>query len=319
MVNRLRQLIRNYFAFSKVQTNGFIVLVPLMIIVLFLPGIYVNVFSKEYNPYEEDIKMMDSLMAAWDEVIVLEPEVSDAAPDLKIELKPFNPNEANISELQALGIPVFLTKRIDNYRNKGGQFRIKTDLSRIYDFPDSLYKVLETYIELPDKIERKKSFEVRKRESRRDSVSRKPDSAYVKRGKVQPKLWIDLSTADTTELMRLRGIGPSFSKRIIKYRNLLGGFVTKDQLKEVYGLSDSLYNSLQDQLYVGQMDSVATININIANYDALKKHPYISYKLAREILKSRSKIGKFRSLHDLMVVEGVDSVSASRLRPYITY
>ncbi len=319
MVNKLRQLIRNYFAFSKVQTNGFIVLVPLMIIVLFLPGIYVNVFSKEYNPYEEDIRMMDSLMAVWNEVIVLEPEVSDVAPDPEIELKPFNPNEASTSELQAVGIPAFLSRRIDNYRSKGGQFRVKADLSRIYDFPDSLYRVLETYIELPDKIERKKSFEAEKSKDRTDSAGRKPYKAFVKREKVQPKLWIDLSTADTTELMELRGIGPSFSRRIVKYRNLLGGFVDKDQLQEVYGLSDSLYMSLQDQIYVGQTDSVATININVANYDALKKHPYISYKVAREILKSRSKIGKFRSLHDLMAVEGVDSVSISRLSPYITY
>lgn len=319
MVNKLRQLIRNYFAFSRVQTNGFIVLVPLMVIVLFLPGIYVNVFSKEYNPYEEDVRMMDSLIAVWNEVVVLESKVPEAAPDPKIELKPFNPNEAHVAELQALGIPAFLSRRIENYRSNGGQFRVKADLSRIYDFPDSLYQVLESYIELPDKIERKKSFKTRKPDGRRDSASGKPYNTYAKREKVQPKLWIDLSKADTTELMKLRGIGPSFSKRIVKYRNLLGGFVAKDQLKEVYGLSDSLYMSLQDQLYVGQVDSVATININIANYDALKKHPYISYKVARAILKSRSKIGKFRSLQDLMVVEGVDPVSISRLSPYITY
>lgn len=218
--------------------------------------------------------------------------------------------------MRSLGIPDFLTRRIDNYRKKGGQFRVKSDLSRIYDFPDSLFEQLEEYIELPDKLDRKKPPERKWERSRADTTQSK---FYVKREKEFPKLWIDLNTTDTTELKKLRGIGPSFSKRIVKYRSLLGGFARKDQLIEVYGLSDSLYNTFSDQVYVGVADSVTTININIANYEVLRKHPYISYKVAREILNSRSKIGKFRSLQDLLVVEGLDSVLTVKLSPYIVY
>lgn len=294
-------------------------MVPLMVIILFLPGVYVKVFSKEYNPYEEDIRIMDSLMAVWNEVVVLEPETSAPVPELKIELKPFNPNEESISALQTLGIPTFLARRIDNYRNKGGQFRVKSDLSRIYDFPDSLFRQLEAYIELPDKFEKKKRVWKNEAKASEDSLTSGQYKTYKKTERPILKHWVDLSTADTTELMKLRGIGPSFSKRIIKYRTLLGGFADKGQLAEVYGLSDSLYTALEDQVYVGSVDSVKTININVANYDALKKHPYISYKVARQILKDRSKIGKFRSPQDLLVVQGLDSASIRRLSPYITY
>lgn len=318
MVNKLRQLIRNYFAFSRVQTNGFLVLVPLMIIILFLPGIYVKVFSKEYNPYEEDVRIMDSLMAVWNEVVVMEAEKREPVNDIPVELRSFDPNHAKIAELQSLGVPAFLARRIDNYRNKGGQFRIKSDLARIYDFPDSLFNQLEPHIELPDRVEKKKVVPD-KPGRRSDSVVRRSWKTDKMAKKTVVKLWIDLSQADTTELMKLRGIGPSFSRRIVKYRSLLGGFVAKEQLKEVYGLSDSLYMAIQDQVYVGLADSLATVNLNVADYSTLRKHPYISYKVAREIVKSRSKIGKFRSPWDLLVVQGLDSAGISRLSPYITY
>lgn len=289
-----------------------------MVLILFLPGIYVKVFSKEYNPYDEDIRIMDSLMAVWNEVVVLESDEELLVDDVSVELKPFDPNQATASELQALGVPAFLARRIDNYRNKGGKFRVRSDLARIYDFPDSLFHVLETYIELPDRIEKKKVTSG-KSGGRPDSAVYKPWKSIDTARAELVKLWIDLSRADTTELMKLRGIGPSFSRRIVKYRSLLGGFVAKEQLKEVYGLSDSLYTALESQVYVGAADSLATINLNIADYNTLRKHPYISYKVAAEIVKSRSKIGKFRSPWDLLVVQGLDSVGIVRLSPYVTY
>lgn len=316
MVNKLRQLIRNYFGFSKTETNGFIVLVPLMILMLFLPGIYVSLFSKEYDPYEEDMAMMDSLMTAWNEVVVIKKVSSEIELPPVVSLRPFDPNRVDIDEMRSLGIPAFLSRRIDNYRQKGGKFRRKNDLARIYDFPDSLYDVLKEYIELPDRLVKKKGFVSKYENNKRDTTRSK---SSIKNKDSPIALWIDLSNVDTMELRELRGIGPSFSRRIVKYRTLLGGFSNKQQLGEVYGLSDSLYRSLSDQIYVSQPDSVNQIAINIANFKALQSHPYISYKAAREILNMRSKRGKFRSLSDLMVVKELDSAQVLRLGPYISF
>ena len=127
-----------------------------------------------------------------------------------------------------------------------------------------------------------------------------------------------MNTADTTELKQLRGIGSGYSRRIVKYRQLLGGFTNKQQLNEVYGISDSLYMSLETQIYV-ESPSPQKLNVNIANFKALNKHPYISYKQAGSILNTRSKKGKFRSPSDLLVVEGLDSALIQRLTPYITF
>lgn len=316
---RLRLIIRNYFGFSKTETNGFLVLVPLMVFLLFAPTLYVRLFSREYDPSLKDQPMLDSLLAIWEERLVEKKPGAEPA----IVREPFDPNTVDQQSMISMGIPRFLTRRIDNYRQKGGKFKIKADLSRIYDFPDSLYKALESYILLPDELTRGNpankevnigSSSVKEAETRVQTPSLEIEKSYE-----QAKLWIDLNNCDTTELKQLRGIGSGYSRRIIKYRNLLGGFTSKEQLLEVYGLKDSLYYSLADQVYVQEGEQVDQINVNIATFKTLNSHPYISYKQAGDILNTRSKRGKFRSPFDLLVVQGMDSVSIQRLAPYLTY
>jgi DNA uptake protein ComE-like DNA-binding protein len=316
MLEKLRQLVRNYFGFSRSQTNGFIILVPLMVFILFSPGIYVSLFSQEYDPYEEDIRIIDSLISVWNEGVVVKKAGFERASPPVIKLRSFDPNKITIEDMGTLGIPGFLARRIDNYRQKGGQFRVKKDLSSIYDFPDSLYQQLESYIALPEKLDKTRKISVNARVNKPDTTHATP---YVKKTEERPRLWININSADTMELRKLRGIGPAFSRRIVKYRSLLGGFVDKEQLMEVYGLSDSLYHTLSDQVYVERLDSMRLINVNIASYETLKAHPYISYKVARDILNTRSKRGKFRSPADLLVVQGLDSAQVSRLSAYVTF
>ena len=290
------------------------VLVPLMVFVLFSPALYGTLFSVTYDPNDGDQQMLDSLLLVWNESVNEAVEKSKK-PEVKIRLMAFDPNIANRTELQGLGVPAFLASRISRYRDKGGSFRVKSDLARIYDFPDSLYKVLMPYIMLPDKLpEKKKSMAVIKA-SHEKEIEVKKDKVVAKE---KPALYIDLNSADTTVLKQLRGIGSGYSRRIVKYRELLGGFSNKQQLNEVYGISDSLYHSLADQVYV-QKQELRTVNVNVANFKTLNKHPYISYKQAGSILNTRSKKGKFRSPIDLLVVEGVDSALIQRLKPYITF
>ena len=315
-MNRLRLLIRNYFGFSKTETNGFMVLVPLLVLMLFVPTIYVQLYSREYDPNEYDQKMLDSLVAAWNNSIVeLSAPVKEDEPMVTIKLTDFDPNSASVEELMGLGTPAFLARRIDNYRKKGGQFRIKSDLAKIYDFPDSLYQVLAPFIQLPESLPKKKPWTEKRAGT---SNGAKEKTARVEVPKALPLL-LNLNESDTTALKQLRGIGSGYSRRIVKYRNLLGGFVAKEQLAEVYGISDSLYQSLEPHIFVDDSLKVRQINVNIANFKTLNAHPYISYKQAGEILNTRSKKGKFRSLSDLMRVQGLDSAGVARLAPYISY
>ena len=137
--------IRNTFGFSKTETNGFMVLIPLMIFLLFAPSLYTAIFSKRYNNANEDRAILDSLLVMWNENAVLRnSNEKRKIPSVMviIELQQFDPNIAEVDLLQRVGVPLFLAQRILNYRSKGGVFKIKSDLQKIYDFPDSLFQSL---------------------------------------------------------------------------------------------------------------------------------------------------------------------------------
>lgn len=282
-----------------------------MVLVLLSPRLYVVLFATEYDPSDGDKQMLDSILVAWSSNIK-EPVKEEEPTPIRVELKPFNPNTATKQQLEQLGIASFLSKRIIKYRDKGGVFKIKSDLSRIYDFPDSLYRVLYKFIQLPGQLAAQSKRTIAKR-------NRKVTDERVISKKAKPALLVvDLNAADTTELKKLKGIGSGYSRRIIKYRKLLGGYTAKEQLAEVYGISDSLYQSLADQVTVSSV-SLRKLNVNLANFKTLKRHPYISYKQAAAILNIRSKKGKFRIPQDLLAVEGLDSAQIEKLKPYITF
>lgn len=97
---------------------------------------------------------------------------------------------------------------------------------------------------------------------------------------------IELNTADSLQLQELKGIGPGFARRIVIYREKLGGYYAKEQLMEVYGFTDKLYNLIKNDITV-DASKIRKININKMNISQLKRHPYISYYEAKAIYDYR--------------------------------
>lgn len=119
---------------------------------------------------------------------------------------------------------------------------------------------------------------------------------------------IDLNTADTFDLQRLRGIGSSFARRIVNYRGRLGGFIDKRQLLEVFGMDRERYEKIEDNVNVTG-DSVRQIDINNVTFKELLKHPYFPFEITKAIMLYRQKNKKFKTLDDLHSVPGIsDSV-----------
>ena len=127
---------------------------------------------------------------------------------------------------------------------------------------------------------------------------------------------IELNAADSLELMRLRGIGPVFAKRIIKYRELLGGYCQKEQLLEVWGMDIGRYEGIKDNVTVNR-DSVHKININKTAFKRLMKHPYIGYDLSRGILGYIRKQGEFKTIEEVRNIKGLNDSIYKRIEPYI--
>ncbi len=130
-----------------------------------------------------------------------------------------------------------------------------------------------------------------------------------------PIIVSDLNTADADELQKVKGIGPAFSERIIKFRSRLGGFASIDQLNEVYGLKPETIEETKKHFTVKSPPK--RININNDSAKVLARHPYISYDLAWVILNYRKQNGNIESLDDLKEIKAIDSITLLKLRPYM--
>jgi competence ComEA-like helix-hairpin-helix protein len=128
----------------------------------------------------------------------------------------------------------------------------------------------------------------------------------------------DLNSADSQNLVKLPGIGPTLSARIIKYRNKLGGFYTREQLKEVYGIPDSTYEKIKMQLEV-QPTSIKKICLNLVDEKTIATHPYVGWNDAKIIIRYRQANGYFKNAEDLASVWAMDKKNLERLLPYLSF
>lgn len=142
------------------------------------------------------------------------------------------------------------------------------------------------------------------------------DSSLTKKNYGEPAFILDLNHADTLDLQRLRGIGPSFARRITGYRNRLGGFVSVGQLLEVYGFDSARYEGIRSHLRVDGA-AIRQMNLNTLSFKELIAHPYMPYELAKEIALYRKRHKGIYSLDELKEMKSYDSVAFLRLRPYL--
>ncbi len=275
-----------------------------------MPALYRDLTQQDYDKFETDQLKLDSLVALWKEGLRVHRD------SITLELDDFDPNTASIEQMMKLGLGNGLSIRIEKYRNAGGQFRVKSDLKKIYGFPDSLYQSLVAYIMLPEKIARATDVE-KERARSNDNASKtamsegKPLSSNT--------FMLELNSADSLDFHKLKGIGPSYARRIIKYREMLGGFTSIEQIAEVYGISDSLYQTLVPHLNILEGFEPIQLNINIATFKELNAHPYISFEQTKEIMTAKSKYGKFNNANDLKKLVTFDSIQIAKLKPYLKF
>lgn len=131
-------------------------------------------------------------------------------------------------------------------------------------------------------------------------------------------LVVELNSADTTTLMLLHGIGPAFARRIVRYREKLGGFIHEEQLLEVYGFTPALLEHIAPHL---QLDSGALRKINVNNVELKQfiKHPYVEYYFARDLVNLRSRGVTFATPDDLRAIPSCSDTMLTKLLPYLEF
>jgi len=300
-MNRIKALIRSFFGFSRSETNGFLILLPLIFIIIFSEPIYRAWFTRQPLDYSQETKTLDSLVAEWKwDTPDSSTKKNSGRPDKNITLFRFNPNQSNLEQLQSLGLSEFMAKRILNYHSKGGTFRIKSDLKKIYGIDSIWYKRVYAYIDLPEKL-----FEKNEANEKLSIIKKE-------------SLTFNLNQADTSQLMKIYGIGPKLAIRIIKYRERLGGFIDLAQLKQVYGLDSTVIGNLSKKCFIAQDFKPKTLDINQATEAELAGHPYLTRQMAKSIATYRFQHGPFQSIDDLTKIKSFTTEAVQKMKPYFT-
>ena len=156
--------------------------------------------------------------------------------------------------------------------------------------------------------------------SKRGEVRRDTGSYYAvtSPSPTRQPLTVELNGADTTTLQLLHGIGPVFARRIVRYRERLGGFTSTEQLLEVYGFTPQLLDHIRPYLRL-DADSLRRINVNTMSLKQLIKHPYMDYYFARDLVRLRSRGVTFASPDDLRIIPSCNDTLLTRLLPYLDF
>ncbi len=300
-MRKVRIWIRAFFGFSQSQTNGFLLLIPLILVALFSEPIYRAWWVRQPVDGAADLRQLDSL---WSVINTPRPDtVAGPAFTQQAETFRFDPNTATAADWQRLGITDRVAQRILHYRNKGGVFRTAADVKKIYGIDTARVAQLSPWMTFvpPPATEARSSSD--------QSLKTKP---FV------PREPFDINTCDSIRLLDVNGIGPVLSSRILRYRNRLGGFVSLQQLYEVYGLDSAAVHALQLRSFIDASFRPVRINLNTATEQELKKLPYIRPALAKAIATWRFQHTKFESVNDLLKLKHVDSATFHKIKPYLT-
>lgn len=151
-----------------------------------------------------------------------------------------------------------------------------------------------------------------------ESSGRRSDHAPVSKiEKYEERTQVLLNSCDSFLLTKLPGIGPVLASRIIKYRNLLGGYYSLQQLKEVYGLKEENFNKAKD-LIVLDIKNIKKFSIDTAGFKTLVRHPYIGKDMAWRIINLRKKSKEVNISKDYFTSNQIgDSAQWVKLEPYI--
>lgn len=335
MFNRFQSFVRDYFGFSHKESRGFVVLLFLTVLCLLIPFLYRFVADgKPADTSVADQRKLDSLVALMRVEEAKQPQFAGRSDREKTtaerfsepKLFKFDPNTVSVAGWQQLGLPRWMAERIDKYRSKGGQFRKKEDLLKIYDFPPDLYDQLEPYIALKETPKTDRFGANKPYASQPYASNNRPDGprtafaerpAYPERPArpaIQP---FDINTADTSQLIALKGIGATLASRIVKYRDGLGGFIAPEQFRDVYGL-DSL--ALAELEKFGQIRSaVRRIPVNTASAEDLDRHPFLSRRQAQIIVSYREQHGAYTSAESLKPIRILDAKTIEKIAPYLEF
>ena len=304
MLHRIKQLIREFFGLSKAEQYGIVVLTVLILlfsVIYFILPLLIS--GNRYNnpAVIEKVKRFEQQQQIVSDSVRIEKiqstgQLNREMARNKIHPFVFDPNKLPARLWKKMGLTDKQIKVIKNYEAKGGKFYQKEDLKNIYCISPAEYKILEPYIQI------KTVFTPKGADIIKTSFRNKPSYRYT-----------ELNGADTTALHSNLNLPLWLCSRITAYRKKLGGFYTKEQLKEVYGFKTYYYSKIAPYVTVDTL-MMHKICVNQTGFKQLLKHPYCDYNLTKKIFSARDKAGgEFTNRSQLLKIIGNDTTGLKLL------
>lgn len=226
---------------------------------------------------------------------------------IAIRMQVFDPNTVDSMTLLHLGFKPWQAKNMLKYRAKGGKYRKKEDLKKLYGMTDSMYLALTPYIYIKDSIVVDSA--------RIDSVHM---DSLPKWNSTKKDTILNLRTADTTELKLIRGIGSYRAKMIVRYREQLGGYAQVEQIMEARGMDKVIADSILPHFYIDSI-VVNKIPINHIRPEVLQRHPYLNFEQAKAIYEYRRKHIRIKSAEELKKIKGLSPTDIEKILIYLDF
>ncbi len=272
-------LFSSYFIFSKSQRNGLFVFLSCVVVFQFL------YFYIDFKQHSKE-KSLDN--NKWVHLKVQKDASSGYTQKSKWVVRPFNPNFITDFKGYQLGMSMEEIDRLLAFRKTNRFVNSPKEFQEVTQVSDSLLQKIAPYFKFPDWV--------------------------LKRNLNQPKTFlfhaketntiIDINIATVEDLKKVYGIGDALSQRILKEKDKLGGFVSMEQMKDIWGLSPEVVESLQKGFAIRQLPPIKKINMNTSSIKELMQLSYFKYPLAKAIVTYRSMNGKFQNVEELTKISG---------------
>lgn len=283
---------KSHFVFSKSRRNGIVLLLACIVIA---QAVYFFAdFSKEntIDANSEDLvllqRQMDSLREA-------------ALEEKQPKIFPFNPNYISEHKGYTLGMTAEEIERLHRFRNENKWVNSAKEFQEITQVSDSLLAEISPFFQFPEWVTNPKP---------RVNSSFSSEKSFAEK--------TDLNKATAEQLQKTYGIGEVLSKRILDYREKLGGFLVDEQLYDVYGLENAVVKNILKEFTVKEKPEVEKININTASASDIATLPFISFQLAKEIVDYRLLREGIRDFEELKKVDGFPAHKLERFALYLT-
>jgi competence ComEA-like helix-hairpin-helix protein len=294
---------KDYFTFTRKERIGIYVLIALIAICIAIPRFFTTAtFSEEVGVAAMQIQKAKP--EQFNRHVFRRPAYGDAyyGPVKETQpatLFPFDPNTLDAAGWKKLGINDRTIQTIQHYLAKGGQFRRAGDLQKMYSLKKTDFDRLLPYIRIAA-----------------PAPLYAPGKLPVKSVKAPPPI-IDINQADTAAFISLPGIGSKLANRIVNFRQKLGGFYSVQQVGETFGLPDTTFQLIQPRLQCGPA-VLQKLNINTADANTLKQHPYIRWNIANAIVQYRQQHGLFHAVEDLQQIVLITPELYNKIAGYLT-